>query len=183
MGRTFNAKKTLAMAEAGQLSVDELRQAVKDARNFGNQSAALALQAKLEQRTGLRLKPTTKANSLTNAWLAAGVKSVRNIQYSWSAIAEDGVPVFTVWQQYLSAKEWQLSDLAWLVDAQGYVDRKQHALVALSKGGKARAFAIRGDRRGSELGLNEKSQIKFASSEPFEVCVEQRDTDLWLVWK
>jgi hypothetical protein len=131
---------------------------------------------------GLRLKPTAKENSSTSAWLAAGVKSVRNIQYSWSAIADDGVPVFTVWQQDLSAKQFLLWNPTNLSGAQGYADRKQHALVALSKGGKARAFEIRGERRGTESDLNEKSRVNWASTEAFEAQVERRDEELWLVW-
>jgi hypothetical protein len=103
MSRTFNAVSTLTKARNGELSVDELRKAVA-ALDFGKSDVAFELQAILEQRTGLRLKPTAKENSLTNAWLAAGVKGVRNIQYSWSAIADDGVPVFTVWSQYLPDK-------------------------------------------------------------------------------
>jgi hypothetical protein len=47
MSRTFNTKETLVMAEEGKLSVPELRRAVKDARDFGNQPVALALQALL----------------------------------------------------------------------------------------------------------------------------------------
>jgi hypothetical protein len=182
MSRTFNAVATLTKAKNGELSVDELRKAITDALDFGKSDVALELQAILEQRTGLRLKRTGKENSLTNAWLAAGVKGVRNIQYSWSAIADDGVPVFTVWQQDLPEKQLELWDPENLSDAQGYADRKQHALVSLSKGGQARAFEIRGERRGSELNWSEKSRVDFASTEPFEARVERRGADLWLVW-
>jgi hypothetical protein len=92
MSRTFNAKEILFLAEAGKMSNNELRQAIGAAIDFGRQDAALQLQAMLEQQSGLRLTPTDKENSLTNAWLAAGAKSVKNIQYSWSTIADDGVP-------------------------------------------------------------------------------------------
>ena len=182
MSRTFNPVTTLAKAKSGELSVAELRKAVTMARDFGKNDIALELQAILEQRTGLRLKKTVKANSLTNAWLAAGVKGVRNIQYSWSAIADDGIPVFTLWQQDVPAKQFLLWEPDELRDAQGYADRKQHALVSLSKGGKARAFEIRGERRGSELDLSEKSRVDFASTQPFEARVERRCEELWLVW-
>ena len=168
------------MAEAQLLSVQELRTAVKDARRIGNLSGALALQASLERRSGLRLKPTSKPNSLTSAWLAAGVKSVRNIQYAWSAIGDDGVPVFTVWGQELAAKELKLSEVDWLVDTKGHADRKQHALVAPSKGGSARAFAP-WRAPACELSVKEKSRIDFASTDPFEAHVERRGNDLWLV--
>jgi hypothetical protein len=183
MSRTFNAVSTLTKARNGELSVDELRKAVADALDFGKSDVAFELQAILEQRTGLRLKPTAKENSLTNAWLAAGVKGVRNIQYSWSAIADDGVPVFTVWSQYLPDKQLRLWAPTDLSDKAGYADRRQHALVGIElKGGKARAFEIRGLRRGDELAESEKSRVEAASLAAFEARVERRGEELWLVW-
>ena len=178
--RKFDAAALLATAD--ELSVPQVRAAINTAMDFGRKDVALALQAKLELRTGLRLSRTVKENSTTNAWLAAGVTRVRNIQYSWSAIAENGIPVFTIWSQELPPEQHLLWSPATVSDAKGYEDRKRHAQIALSKGGLARAFEIRGKRRGHELKDGTSSHVEWASSESFPARAESRGSELWLVW-
>lgn len=87
-GAIFNAKAVIADAEAGRLSLDEVRKAIRKAENF-NIRDAVAQQRAIEQRmlgeNATRRLSNTHAPG-TAAWAYAEFGAVPKAPYSWAAL-------------------------------------------------------------------------------------------------
>src|SRR5688572_3641232 len=97
--KTFNPRVVISQAEAGQLSLSEVRKQIRIAEDFGQRETVSALKAVeqrlLGQRATRRLSNSHAVG--TAAWAYAELRAAPKTPYSWAALDPDGRVVINLW--------------------------------------------------------------------------------------
>ncbi len=182
------------------LQTSEVRQLRTNANARGNQEVVAMCDEVLVGRPPVRKPRKAKRQreldgrplvSRTKAFEMRGVK-LRNTRWSWGGIREsDGSIVFTVWAsdiektggtcRYMLFGPDRGGDRPWS-DTAGGKERLAHCRIAVQRG-EAEGLLIYGERRGTDIPLDDVSKVTGADPQTvLRFRVERRGEEYWAVW-